>query len=171
MLLGSKHSIETKLKISELQKGEKSYWFGKKLSQETKDKISKANSGKKQSPETLKKLIAKRKGRKHTVEARIKISIAMTGSKNSSWKGGVSNENKLIRKSLEYRLWRINVFKRDNYTCVLCNDKSGKIEADHIKSFSLFPKLRFKLSNGRTLCKSCHRKTDTYGYKSKKICN
>ena len=38
----------------------------------------------------------------------------------------------------------------------------GKLNADHIKPFSLFPELRFDLNNGRTLCVECHKKTDTY---------
>jgi hypothetical protein len=72
--------------------------------------------------------------------------------------------NQCIRKSNEYKLWRKAVFERDNYTCVWCG-KRGDIEADHIKPFSLYPALRFAIDNGRTLCKDCHRKTDTYGNK------
>ena len=40
--------------------------------------------------------------------------------------------------------------------------------ADHIKDFALFPNLRLDINNGRTLCKSCHRKTDNYGFKKSK---
>ena len=56
------------------------------------------------------------------------------------------------------------MFQRDNYKCVECGSKD-EMEADHIKSFSKYPDLRFDLANGRTLCKSCHKKTDTYGGK------
>lgn len=53
--------------------------------------------------------------------------------------------------------------KRDNWTCQNCGNRSKKnkyirIEAHHIKPFAVFPELRFKLSNGITLCKKCHSK-------------
>jgi len=79
---------------------------------------------------------------------------------------GKCNENQLFRASREYKEWRKKVFNRDNYTCVLCNDSNGgNLEADHIKDFALFPKLRLDINNGRTLCKSCHKKTENYGFK------
>jgi len=84
------------------------------------------------------------------------------------WKGGVTPINMLIRKSREYKLWRKTVFERDNYTCVWCNYKGGNLNADHIKPFSLYPKLRFLIDNGRTLCSPCHRTTETFGSKMRK---
>jgi hypothetical protein len=93
-----------------------------------------------------------------------KKSPHMTGVRSHFWKGGVSPENKRLRRSGEYRLWREAVFKRDNYTCIWCGDKTGgNLEADHIKPFASYPELRFAIDNGRTLCKPCHRKTSTYG--------
>ena len=68
-----------------------------------------------------------------------------------------------IRSSLEYKLWRRAVFERDNYNCIWCgNNKGGNLNADHIKSFALYPELRFAIDNGRTLCIDCHKTTESY---------
>ena len=84
------------------------------------------------------------------------------GANNANWKGGKSSENQRLRRSPEYKAWRIAVFKRDNYTCVECSQVGGKLNADHIKPFALHPELRLDLSNGRTLCEPCHMKTDSF---------
>ncbi|OGL46460.1 MAG: hypothetical protein A2W05_07085 [Candidatus Schekmanbacteria bacterium RBG_16_38_10] len=93
---------------------------------------------------------------------------AMYGVKNYRWKGGITPKNKVIRHSKEYKLWREAVFKRDNWVCIWCGIIGGKLNADHIKPFALFPELRFAIDNGRTLCVDCHRKTDTFGNKKYK---
>lgn len=58
---------------------------------------------------------------------------------------------------------KMSEFERDNYTCVWCKIKGGKLNADHIRPFAHYPELRFAIDNGRTLCEDCHRTTDTYG--------
>ena len=97
-----------------------------------------------------------------------------SGEANLNWKGGIRNTRrqrlKRIRMSDKYKLWRFKIFKRDNFTCQECGKvRGGVIEAHHKKSFTYFPRLRFRLSNGITLCQSCHKKTDNYGYKSKPL--
>jgi len=72
--------------------------------------------------------------------------------------------DRLARYSPEAQNWRISVFKRDNYTCQLCEVRGAYLEADHIKPWAYFPELRYELSNGRTLCKKCHNLTKI-GYK------
>lgn len=101
-------------------------------------------------------------GKTHLTSERIK------GEKNVNWKGGITPVNEKIRKSKEYKLWRTAVFERDNWTCIFCMARGGIIHADHIKPFAYYPELRFAIDNGRTLCIDCHRKTETYGRKSKK---
>lgn len=137
-------------------KGGTSWSKGQKMNIETRLKISKANTGKKRS-----------------IESRLKLSKSKIGVKNLNnsgekchfWKGGITPINAKIRMSTEMRLWRRAVFERDNYTCQICKQYGGKLNADHIKPFSLFYELRYNINNGRTLCVDCHRKTDTYGGK------
>lgn len=143
--------------------------MGVKLSSSHVDSIRKSHQGLRPSAEAHRKAIETRKGNKLTKVHRLRISEAhkknVLAGKHHSWKGGISPINKLIRRSVEYKLWREAVFKRDDWTCTECKIRGTELHPDHIKPFALFPKLRFELSNGRTLCVPCHKKTDTYGYK------
>lgn len=138
-MLGKKHSEETKRKMSESRKGHNRR--GWKVKEDAKSKI---------------------KGRKLSEETKIKMGLAHSKEKHWNWQGGISPENKILRHSREYKLWRTAVFERDNYTCVFCFVKGCKLNADHIKPFAYFPELRFAIDNGRTLCEPCHKTTDTY---------
>lgn len=140
--LGKHFSIET-----EFKKGHKSiaFWKGKRMSEDTRKKMSDAHMGR----------VAWNKG----------LKGYRAGEKSHLWRGGITPMNMKIRKSLEYKLWREAVFARDNYTCAWCGQHGGKLNADHIKKFADYPELRFALDNGRTLCEPCHKKTDTYGNK------
>lgn len=117
----------------------------------SKLKISNAQKGK-----------PKVKGYRHTDDAKRRMSENRSGSKNGSWKGGITPETIRLRHSKEYRIWREAVFKRDNWTCIWCFKKGVELNADHIKPWAYYPELRFAIDNGRTLCVGCHRKTDTY---------
>ena len=67
--------------------------------------------------------------------------------------------------SAQDREWRLAVFTRDGFTCQGCGQVGGRLNADHIQPYGQFPELRFDLSNGRTLCLECHRKTPTFGWR------
>lgn len=95
-----------------------------------------------------------------------KVYSAIRGDKHHNWKGGTSAERARLKSRIEYKEWRTAVFERDNYTCQMCTTRGGRLEADHIKPWSRFPELRYEISNGRTLCVLCHRKTDTWGRKA-----
>lgn len=79
-----------------------------------------------------------------------------TGEKNPLWKGGITSSRDKIRHSDRYRKWRDRVYRRDYWTCQECNQKGKEIEAHHIRRWSDYPELTFKLWNGITLCKPCH---------------
>lgn len=137
-------TVQTDLKIAEL---------GRKISRTQKDQFSKGMRSNKE-------------------------------DKNPNWKNGqgVMKIRHLVRNLDKYKVWRLSVFKRDAYVCVLCGDHSSEINADHIKRFcdiieenkietteqALNCEELWDIKNGRTLCVSCHKKTDTYGNKKRK---
>ena len=73
---------------------------------------------------------------------------------------------KRIVRTPEFRKWKREVFKRDNFTCQMCGAKTT-LEAHHIKEKVNFPELEYDVDNGVCLCHDCHRKTDNYGYRAK----
>ena len=183
---GRKFSDEHRKRLSEWQIGRKLpdstkrkiglYFKGKPLKEETKVKISLSKKGKtanisEDGKERMRIAGVKRMtGRFVSLETRKKMGLANKGENNYFWKGGIYDKNKAIKNSFEYKLWRKSVFERDGYTCIWCGLRSGNgktvyLEADHIKPFSLYPELRFAIDNGRTLCRDCHKKTNTYGSK------
>lgn len=86
------------------------------------------------------------------------------GKDNPMYIHGETEKRRIAMNSVEYSQWRLKVFARDIFKCVLCGSNK-KIQADHIKEYSNYPDLRFELSNGRTLCYECHKKTENYGWK------
>lgn len=153
---GRKYCSRKCFGISEL--GHISPMKGKKLSKETKAKLSKSHLGQK----------AWNKNKK---------CKQYSGEKHWNWQGGITKLNFALRECLEYKIWRRQVFERDNYTCQICNKRgNGEINADHIKPFStilkeqnikdiktaLSCKLLWDINNGRTLCRQCHEGTNSF---------
>lgn len=131
---GKHLSKETKRKLSEILKGRPSPMRGKKHSVESREKISDANKGKKPhsfTKETRKKLSEVRKGKKSSEETKKKQSLALMGEKSPMWKGGVSFIP-YCPKFNEYL--KEHVRNRDNRTCQLCSAKENghKIPVHHI---------------------------------------
>ena len=57
----------------------------------------------------------------------------------------------------EYVAWRKDVFLRDNYTCRVCSQVGGQLNAHHVLSYIHHASLRYDLDNGITLCETCHK--------------
>mgnify|MGYP001579451102 CR=1 FL=1 len=152
---------------------------GKKQTEKHKKRISIANRGKHNSPntefqkgkkhteKTIEKIKIARAGYIITDEWRRKMSKAHKGKKSHFWKGGITPMNRALRNSIEFRLWREAVFARDNWTCQECGKRGVKLNAHHIKSFAYYSELRFAIDNGITLCKDCHKLTDNYKKQNK----
>ena len=125
--------------------------------------------GRAQTSQAREAIAAARRGKHLSPASRLKVSLARRGANHWAWKGGISPLNKRIRATAEYISWRTAIFHRDDYICQQCDQRGGRLQADHIKPFAYFPHLRFELSNGRTLCVPCHRKTDTWGQKARNL--
>lgn len=94
----------------------------------------------------------------------------MRGPLNSNWRGGgLRDQRHALMGTVEYKNWRRAVFARDRFTCQHCHQVGGHLNADHIVPYVARPDLALDLSNGRTLCVSCHRLTPTWGEGAKRM--
>ncbi len=149
-----KLSEQHKKNISEGAKkvGSGKWMLGRKLSKETRAKLSLAFKGKKRT--------------NMTDEIKKKISISKKGTKmGENHPRYISDRTKLQRYnddskdriSSAYRDWRTQVWLRDNFKCKIANpDCEGRIEAHHILGWKSHPELRYQINNGITLCHAHH---------------
>lgn len=63
------------------------------------------------------------------------------------------------RHSARFTRWRMSVFRRDRFRCQVCGQQGGTLNPHHIRMWARYPKLRFVVDNGITLCVRCHEKT------------
>lgn len=185
-LVGKPNKSNTKFKKGQIphNKGKNMpIEFGMKISNclGRSEKISQALKGKPLSDAHKKALSDAKKGKpiKHLIDnweiVCKKISMSQhgiprpqqRGENHGNWEGGKTSKNAKIRSSFEMIQWRRKVFERDDYTCQVCGCRGGKFVGDHIKPFCNYPDLRFDIDNGRTICKECDLKSDTYGGRAK----
>jgi len=125
------------------------------------------------------------RGKKATLQHRINLSLSHTGKE--VFDGFVSTLMQNIRRSGKYFHWRLNIYDRDNRTCMMCNTKTNKIVVHHITKLSTIVKKNnidtlekayeckdiWDSHNGITLCKICHdkieKKEEKYKNKFKEI--
>lgn len=66
-------------------------------------------------------------------------------------------KGRYLRGELTLKKWRSSVYERDGYTCRVCGgSESGTLNAHHLDGWNWCIEKRFKVSNGVTLCQTCH---------------
>lgn len=124
--------------------------FGKKQTEETRQKISESNKGKSKNKGIKNPFY----GKNHTEEIRNIISEKLKGEKNPSWVGGISFE--IYPQEFNKELKQF-ILERDNYACQCpnCKHLSERLEVHHID----YDKKNNNPENLIILCGSCHGKT------------
>lgn len=81
------------------------------------------------------------------------------GIHNPNWRPDLTEDERENRRdSAAHARWRQQVYKRDKFTCLRCHDATGgNLNAHHIVGHSSNVALRWEVSNGATLCVTCHR--------------
>lgn len=89
------------------------------------------------------------------------------GENNHRYNPNLTDEEREIKRNYEeYPIWRECVYKRDGYSCQICNSsKSGELVAHHKNGWNWCKEQRFDVNNGVTLCSDCHKDFhNIYGY-------
>ena len=89
------------------------------------------------------------------------------GEKHANFNPNLSDEDRMKNRDVwENILWRNEVFSRDKYTCCVCGDaRGGNLIAHHLDGWAENEDSRFDISNGVTLCSTCHKAFHSaYGY-------
>lgn len=103
-------------------------------------------------------------------ERKSKISAAFSGDKHPQWKGGLSLINRISGRGPNWKEQRERAIQRDGEACRTCGitreqhqeKYGGDLNVDHVvpyHNFNSFKKAN-RLSNLKTLCKSCHRREE-----------
>lgn len=75
------------------------------------------------------------------------------------------HDEPIDRNRTASKVWRIAVYDRDGFTCVVCGHHGGDLNAHHLAAYDENPDLRFSVDNGVTLCPACHVRFHTvYGF-------
>lgn len=79
------------------------------------------------------------------------------GDKHPQWNPNIDPEDRERRRP-QQPSWRMQVFHRDKFTCQACgDDRGGNLHAHHIEAHCENKEARWHVSNGVTLCATCHR--------------
>lgn len=115
-------------------------------------KVSAKLTGRTMSQEWRNKLSLATRNRVVTIETRRKMSVAHTGSRNHSWRGGITADE--YPPEFSARL-KTAIRKRDKCLCQLCSARI-RLDVHHID----YDKANNSPDNLISLCHTCHMKTN-----------
>ncbi|HNW65720.1 MAG TPA: NUMOD3 domain-containing DNA-binding protein [Aliarcobacter cryaerophilus] len=167
--LGKKHTEEWKKNMSNFMLGNK-YSLGFKVKKETKLKISQKLKGKKKSKQHCINIGKAKIGNKnmlgkfHSKKTKQKLSkfhSKLIGELNPRY---IKDRTKLKKRRDGFHgndsacnNFRQKVKERDKKRCLMRNKEcNGQLEVHHILSWRKYPKLRYDINNGITLCHFHH---------------
>lgn len=82
----------------------------------------------------------------------------LTGAQSHLFNPELTDEERMIRRNVvPLREWRRKIFERDDYTCDICGQRGGALNAHHLDCWSAYPEKRFDEDNGVTLCVKHHK--------------
>lgn len=93
-------------------------------------------------------------GKHHSEEYKKKMSEKLKGENAPNWKGGIIPESEKRCNEREWRRIRKEIYKRDNYECVVCSKHGGKLQCHHIIPYRISRDNSFR--NLLTMCLPCH---------------
>lgn len=80
------------------------------------------------------------------------------GQNHHKWNAELTDEERENQRSIQgLQDWRHAVFSRDDYTCQKCGERGITLNAHHILNYWKYKHLRTEVSNGITLCETCHK--------------
>lgn len=84
----------------------------------------------------------------------------VTGENNHNYNPNKTDEERLLKRYVlgKHTIdgFRKAVYKRDEYTCQLCGQVGGSLNAHHLDGWNWAKDKRFDVDNGVTLCEGCH---------------
>lgn len=102
----------------------------------------------------------------HKCAGKIRVSSTIFQRGHKPWNMGLPHHLqpsfKPIKKKyerhlgVEYDTWRNAILRRDDFTCNICGQRGGKLEAHHLKPWATYPEMRYVVENGVVLCHQDH---------------
>lgn len=84
----------------------------------------------------------------------------VTGENNHNYNPNKTDEERLKKRYVlgKHTLdgFRNKVYEKDKYTCRVCGQVGGELNAHHLDGWNWAKGKRFEVSNGVTLCEECH---------------